>query len=131
MVEEQAFQEMRETLGFVPGFLEDLQWDELALGGTWEIFKKFELGETNIPGKYKHMIGLAVASAIGCPYCTRFHKAAAELFGATEIELQEAAYTASLVGYFSNYLHGRNYPLDKFEDELHRIGKKLAEDGGE
>ena len=130
MVEEQAFQEMRETLGFVPGFLEDLQWDELSLGGTWHIFKKFELGETNIPGKYKHMIGLGVAAAIGCPYCIRFHKAAAKLFGATDIELQEAAYTASLVGYFSNYLHGRNYPLDKFEEELHRIGKKLAEDGG-
>ncbi len=130
MVEEQVFQDIRETFGFVPGFLEDFRWDELALGGTWELFKKFELGETNIPPKYKHMISLAVAGAIKCPYCTRFHKAAAELFGATEIELQEAAYMASLVGYFSNYLHGRNYPLDKFEEELHRIGQKLAEDGG-
>jgi AhpD family alkylhydroperoxidase len=130
MTQEQVFRDIEETLGFVPGFLEDFKWDDLALGGGWEIFKKFELGETNIPPKYKHMIGLAVAGAIKCPYCTRFHKAAAELFGATETELQEAAYTASLVGYFSNYLHGRNYPLETFDAELDRIVQKFREEGG-
>ncbi len=112
---------MKETFGFVPGFFDDFRWDDLAFEGGWEIFKKFELGETNIPLKYKHMIALAVAGAIKCPYCTRFHKDAAQLFGATEKELQEAAYTGSLVGYFSNYLHSRRYPVEKFEDEMDRI----------
>jgi AhpD family alkylhydroperoxidase len=118
--------EIKETFGFVPGFFEDFKWDELALSGGWELFKKFELGETNIPPKYRHMIALATAAAIKCPYCTRFHKAAAELFGATETELQETALTGSLVGYFSNYLHGRHYPIEKFEEELEPIGKNLS-----
>ncbi len=121
MTKQKTLEDIKETFGFVPGFFEDFRWDELALSGGWEIFKKFELGETNIPPKYKHMIALAAAAAIKCPYCTNFHKAAAELFGATETELQEAAYTASLVGYFSNYLHGRRYPLEKFDEELDQI----------
>ncbi len=129
MTQEKVLEEIRETFGFVPGFMEDFRWDDLALAGTWEIFKKFELGETNIPSKYKHMIGLAVSAAIKCPYCTSFHKSVAELFGATEIELQEAAYTGALVGYFSNYLHGRRYPLEQFEEELDRIIQKFREEG--
>jgi len=95
------------------------------LSGGWELFKKFELSETNIPLKYKHLIALAAAGAVKCPYCTKFHTAAAELFGATETELQETAYTTSLVGYFSNYLHGRRYPLEKFDEELNHIVKNF------
>ena len=121
VTQQQTREDIKKTLGFVPGFFDDFKWDDMAFGGGWEIFKKFELGETNIPPKYKHMIALATAAAIKCPYCTSFHKAAAELFGATETELQEAAYTSSLVGYFSNYLHGRRYPLEKFDKELNQI----------
>jgi AhpD family alkylhydroperoxidase len=75
------------------------------------------------------MIALAVAAAIKCPYCTRFHKEGAELSGATERELQETAYIGSLVGYFSNYLHGRRYPLEKFDKELDRIIEKMRKEG--
>src|SRR5439155_5561475 len=31
----------------------------------------------------------------------------------------------SLVGYFSNYLHGRRYPLEKFDEELNHIVKNF------
>lgn len=123
MTKQRTMEDIKETFGFVPGFFEDFKWDELALSGGWDLFKKFELGETNIPLKYKHMIALAVAGAIKCPYCTKFHKAAAELFGASETELQETAFTGSLVGYFSNYLHGRRYPQEKFDEELDLIVK--------
>ena len=53
-----------------------------------------------------------------------------ELFGATETELQETAYTASLVGYFSNYLHGRRYPIEKFNEELDLIVKNIKAAAG-
>jgi AhpD family alkylhydroperoxidase len=130
MTAQKTMEDIKNTFGFVPGFFEDFKWDDMVLGGGWELFKKFELGETNIPPKWRHMIALAAAGAIKCPYCTRFHKAAAELFGATETELQETAYTASLVGYFSNYLHGRIYPVDKFEEELELIVKNIKAAAG-
>ena len=125
VTKQKTLEDIKETFGFVPGFFEDFKWDELALSGGWELFKKFELSETNIPLKYKHLIALAAAGAVKCPYCTKFHTAAAELFGATETELQETAYTTSLVGYFSNYLHGRRYPLEKFDEELNHIVKNF------
>ncbi len=125
MTKQKTLEDIKGTFGFVPGFFEDFKWDELALSGGWELFKKFELSETNIPLKYKHLIALAAAGAVKCPYCTKFHMAAAELFGATETELQETAYTTSLVGYFSNYLHGRRYPLEKFDEELNHIVKNF------
>ena len=80
------------------------------MSGGWELFKWFELARTNIPPKCNHIIALAAAGEIACPYCAKFHKAATGLFGATQMELQPTAFTYVLVGYFSNCLHSRRYP---------------------
>ena len=56
MTKQKTLEDIKGTFGFVPGFFEDFKWDELALSGGWELFKKFELSETNIPLKYKHLI---------------------------------------------------------------------------
>lgn len=117
----EAKKEMKEMLGEQPMLFQNLMFDEMAHNALWEIFKKYELGESKIPGKYKHLIGLAVASAIHCPYCTPFHAEAAKMNGATEDEINEAAFMALTVAAFSTYLHGRQVPLDKFEEELKRM----------
>src|SRR5438445_6147476 len=66
MTKQKTLEDIKETFGFVPGFFEDFKWDDLALSGGWELFKKFELSETNIPLKWKHLIALAAANAIRC-----------------------------------------------------------------
>src|SRR2546428_11151320 len=123
MTKQKTLEDIKGTFGFVPGFFDDFKWDELALSGGWELFKKFELSETNIPLKWKHLIALAAAGAVKCPYCTNFHTAAAQLFCATETELHETANPTSPVGYFSKYLHGRQDPAEKFVEELDHNGK--------
>ncbi len=68
MTKQKTLEDIKGTFGFVPGFFDDFKWDELALSGGWELFKKFELSETNIPLKWKHLIALAAAGAVKCPY---------------------------------------------------------------
>ncbi len=46
--------DIRETLGLVPSFFSRIP-DEL-LEHEWAIFKRFELGETLIPNKYKELM---------------------------------------------------------------------------
>ncbi len=119
-------QDIENTLGFVPGFLEELTYEDRAADILWDLMGHYDLGESNIPMKWKHLIGYAVAAAIHCPYCTPFHKAAAEMGGATEIELQEAALHALKISGFSAFLHGREYPVDKFKEELAQVVKNLT-----
>src|SRR5438445_12076973 len=102
MTKQKTLEYIKGTFGFVPGFFDDFKWDELALSGGWELFKKFELSETNIPLKWKHLIALAAAGAVKCPYCTNFHTSVVQVFAATETELQEAACKTSLHGDFSS-----------------------------
>ena len=122
--------EIKEMLGEVPRLFQELEFDETAHDALWEIFKKYELGEAVIPGKYRHLIALGVASAIHCPYCVPFHSEAAKLNGATEEEIKEASLMALTVSAFSTYLHGRQVPLDQFREELKRIGDYLQAKAG-
>jgi AhpD family alkylhydroperoxidase len=116
---------IEKTLGFVPGFLKELTFENSQADLVWQLNKHYNLEESNIPPKYKALIGYAVAAAIHCPYCIPFHKTAAELSGAAEIELQEAALHAFNVSGFSAFLHGREYPLDTFKKELAQIKQNL------
>jgi len=93
--------------------------DEL-LTYEWGIFKDFELADTRIPLKYKELIGLGVAAALHCRYCSLFHTEAAKLHGATEEELKEALYTAKMTSGWSAYLNGMQYDYDLFKREMER-----------
>jgi hypothetical protein len=54
--------EIREMLGFVPGFFESLPGP--LLDSEWESFKSIELSDqTAIPNKYKELIGIARPAA--------------------------------------------------------------------
>lgn len=119
--------DIENTLGFVPGFLKEITFEDPAADILWELQKHYDLGESNIPPKYKHLICYAVAAAIHCPYCTPFHRAAAEMAGATQEEFQEAALHALKVSGYSAYLHGREYPVDTFKAELAKIVANLTE----
>lgn len=117
--------EIIDALGEVPFLFQELEFDESAHDALWEIFNRYELGETNIPGKYRHLIGLAVASAIRCQYCIPFHTESARLNGATEDEIKEASLMALTVSAFSTFINGRQVPMDDFKAQLKRIGDYL------
>lgn len=117
--------DIKNNLGTVPGFFETIPGDTLQ--HEWDLFKKYALEETTIPPKYRELIGLAVASAIKCWYCTNFHRATSELNGATEAEITEAVYLAKHAVGWSTYLHGTNYDKDKFLQELQTIGDYVTE----
>jgi len=120
-----TIKDIEDTLGSVPGFMETLP--DNVLIQEWPIFKKYIIEDSEIPEKYRELIGLAIAANIKCPYCTLFHKSAAELRDASEEELAEVAVLASLTTRWSAILHAQNYDFDTFKEEVERIGDFLKE----
>jgi AhpD family alkylhydroperoxidase len=120
---EETLEDIETSLGIVPGFMKNLADDVLIK--EWSLFKKYVLGKSAIPAKYREMIGLAIAATSRCPYCTLFHTGAAKIHGATEAELQEIVFLASFSGRWSTMLFAQQYDMDKFTEEVHKIGAHL------
>lgn len=125
---DQTVSDIEETLGIMPGFLEALPDGDVV--NEWPTFKKYLVGDTEIPPKYRELIGLAVAANIKCPYCTHFHKGAAQLHGATEDEIAEVYYLASYTARYSSMLHAQEYDEDTFHDEVEQIAAHFQEQMG-
>jgi len=122
----EAKKDLEETFGMVPPPLDTIPEDDAVQ--EWPTFKKYVAGESEIPPKYRELIGLAIAANIKCPYCTFFHGAAAELHGATESELQEVYFLSSFTSRYSSMLHAQQYDLDEFKDKVHQIGGHLQQE---
>ena len=121
MNRQQVIDDVKETLGKVPGFLQSMTDDTLEY--EWGLFKRFELKETSIPPKYRELMGITAASVVHCWYCANFHKALAQMHGATVEEIQEAIHFAKFTNGWSTYLNGMVYDKDKFMKELHDVGE--------
>lgn len=115
--------EIEESLGIVPEWFERLPEEDFV--NEWPTFKRYVLGESTIPGKYRELIGLAVAANTKCQYCEHFHTEAAKMHGATEEELSELSYLASITARYSAMLHAMEYDLDTFKSETAAIGTHL------
>jgi AhpD family alkylhydroperoxidase len=113
-----------ETLGQVPDFFKDMPDDTLAR--EWEEWKAFQLADTALTVREKHLIGLGVAAATHCPYCTYFHAAAARMMGADDAQLEEAARFASDTAKYSAYLHGLQVPIADFKRQADEMGEFMA-----
>ena len=125
MSRQSIYEEMKEFIGIVPGFFEAIPED--ALQNEWVLFKKYVLiDETVIPAKYRELIGVSVASAGRCWYCSNFHSDAARLFGANDEEIQEAVHLAKFGVGWSSYLNGSIYDKDRFLRELEEVGTFLS-----
>ena len=100
-----AYRDIEATLGSVPWFFK--QFPEAGIAGAWREFKTIQLNpHSAIAGKYKELIGLAVASQIPCRYCILFHTEAARLNGAGDAEIREAVAMASITRHWSTFLNG-------------------------
>ncbi len=120
---ENTLKDIEKTIGIVPGFMKALPKEVLVQ--EWPLFKKYNFEETEIPAKYRELMGLAVAANIKCPYCTLFHKGAAEMNGATEEELAETVFLASYTARWSAIIHAQHYDYETFAREFGQIGEYL------
>jgi AhpD family alkylhydroperoxidase len=121
---EDTLKDIEKSFGFVPGFLKGLPQDVLV--HDWPLMKKYTLGESKIPGKYRELMGLAVAANIKCPYCILFHRSVAQMLGATPEEFAETAFLASYTSRWSAMIHAQHYDYDTFAKETQRIGEYLS-----
>lgn len=119
MVSKETRKEMEEALGRVPSFFEELP--PQTADQFWWLMRDFELAETEIPGKYKELIGLAVSGATRCRYCTLFHTENAKLHGATPEEIAEANAMAGLTMGLSTFINGQQVDYDRFRKETEAI----------
>lgn len=116
---EKAYSEIEEAFGFVPGFLQTLPDASLEL--EWDTLRAVQMAPGAIPNKYRELIGLAVAAARGCDYCTYFHTQFARLNGATDAEIEDAVHFAKSNVGWSTYLHGMRYDYGQFQADVDRI----------
>ena len=122
---EETLKDIEASLGIVPDFMKALP--EEVLMSDWPLMKKYVLGESKIPGKYREMIALAVAANLKCPYCQLFHTGAAKLLGASDDELKEVFFLASFTTRWSAMIHAQHYDYDKFAKEFAQIGEHLSQ----
>ena len=115
--------DIRATLGQIPSFFASMP--DSTLENEWTEFKKFQLSDTELSAREKHLIGYAVAAAIHCQYCTYFHESATTMMGTTKAQLEEANRIASDTAKYSTYLHGLRTDLGEFEKQTDEIGGHL------
>ncbi|HVM44446.1 MAG TPA: carboxymuconolactone decarboxylase family protein [Candidatus Thermoplasmatota archaeon] len=109
--------ELEEAFGFVPSFALTTTPGTLRL--WWSAVRDFQLNDkTALSNKVKELIGLGVSAQIPCHYCVLFHTEAARLNGATEAEIQEAVFMASLTRQGSTILNGAQLDAATFDKEL-------------
>lgn len=121
---QETLDEIKETIGIVPGFMKALPEDVLI--HDWPLWKHYSLEESEIPGKYRELMGLSVAANIKCPYCLSMHTDMAKAQGATDEEIREVYYLASLTSRWSAMLHAQQYDIKKLEMEKAEMAKYMA-----
>jgi AhpD family alkylhydroperoxidase len=125
----EAYKDMEKTLGLVPKFFS--LFPEGGIAGAWSEFKGLQLNPyTALNGKQKELIGLSVAAQIPCEYCVYFHKSAALLNGATELEIREAIANAALTRHWGAVIDGSKMDLTSFKSDADRMLQYAAHQQG-
>jgi AhpD family alkylhydroperoxidase len=116
MKRQEIYRDMEQNLGLVPGFFKTLPDATLEL--EWSLFKRSQMEEGPIPGKYRELIGIAIAATTKCRYCAFFHTEMAKLNGATAAEIEDAVHFAKSSAGWSAYINGQQYDYDQFRSEV-------------
>jgi AhpD family alkylhydroperoxidase len=115
-----AYKDIERTLGSVPTFMR--RFPENGIVAAWSISKNLELNpKTELNGKTKELIGLAVAAQIPCQYCVFFHTAAAQLNGATDAEIREAVAMSAITRDMSTVLNGAMVDEPQFRKDVEQV----------
>ena len=116
MDRKQTYREIEETLGLVSSFFKVIPDSTLEL--EWQLMKRVQMEPGPIPNKYRELIGLAMAAATRCRYCTFFHTEMAKLNGATDAEIEDAVHFAKSSAGWSTYLNGLQLDYEQFKTEI-------------
>lgn len=117
---DEVLRDVERTFGFVPQFIRIAP--DALLPGFWASLKGLQMNPaTQLDGKTKELIGLAVASTIPCEYCVYFHTAAARKNGATDQEIKEAIGMASVTRMASTMLNGNQVDRTAFRKDTDRM----------
>ena len=125
MNRDEILRDIKDSLGIVPKFFEDLP--DANLEDEWRLVKRMRQGETVIPKKYRALIGLGVAAALQCRYSSLAKTEAARMFGATEEEIKDALLVAKHTAGWSTYMGGLQYDFDLFKRELEQMRRFTEE----
>jgi AhpD family alkylhydroperoxidase len=121
-----TYRDIEQTLGLVPSFLK--QFPEAGIAGAWTELKSVQLNpKTELSGKVKELIGLAVAAQVPCSYCIYFHTQVAKANGATDGEIREAIAMAAITRHWSTVLNGAQTDLAVFKSETDTILRLAGE----
>jgi AhpD family alkylhydroperoxidase len=120
-----ALKDIAQTLGSTPEFLK--RFPDEARAGAWRTFKDVQLNPgTEMKGKDKELVGLAVASQIPCKFCIIAHTEFAKLNGATDAEITEAIGMASFTREMSTMLNGMRVDETQFHADISRLVKNAT-----
>jgi AhpD family alkylhydroperoxidase len=120
-----ALVEVTQMLGYAPEFLK--RFPDVARAGAWRQMRDVQLSPaTAVSGKYKELMGLAVASQVPCRFCIIAHTEFAKLNGATDAEITEAIAMASLTRDLSTMLNGMQVDETQFHKDIDRLVKAAA-----
>lgn len=112
----QIYAQIEQQMGLVPTFLKLIPDSSLEL--EWQLMQRLEMEEGTIPGKYRDLMGIAIAATARCPFCTYFHTAMARLQGATDAEIEEAVHFAKASAGWSTYINGMQIDIAQFRQEV-------------
>lgn len=117
---DETYKDIEKTLGLIPKFFRAFPKEGIA--GAWSEFKSFQFNpHTALSGKQKELIGLAVAAQIPCEYCIYFHRAAAALNGASEVEMQEAISLAAITRHWSSIFNSPMTDKNTFKKDADQM----------
>jgi AhpD family alkylhydroperoxidase len=119
-----ALREIEQSFGAVPDFMKS--YPKEALAGAWKEMRDVEMSPaTALPGKYKSLIGLAVASQIPCRFCLAADTQFAKLEGASDREIAEAIAMAAHTRHWSTWLNGAQIDERAFERDVDRLVRNV------
>ncbi len=118
MNRQQVYREIEDMFGLVPSMFKAVPDSSIEL--EWQLFKRVQMDDGAIPNKYRELIGVAIAAATKCKYCSVYHTELAKLNGATEAEIEDALHYAKSSAGWSTYINGLQIDYDTFKSEVLR-----------
>jgi len=100
---EKTLTDIEDSIGIIPKCLERLP--EKVLMRYWPFLKRYQLGESCIPEKYRELISLALVANMKCRSCLLTFRAMAKSAGATDDEISEAMFLANHAARWSDLHH--------------------------
>jgi len=105
---QEIFDDLKKTVGFVPNLYATIAYSDTALGN----YLQFQNAKTSLSNKEKEVVNLIVSQVNGCKYCQSAHTAIGKMNGFTDEQVLELR-----KGYFSS---------DEKFDALVKVAKEIT-----